>query len=154
VHIDPETGEPTYLDTWAEAFPGGTFNGETADGTWGPVTYRPGMVIPGYGPPKEYFARNADGALGGNPAFSPYLSGPIIPPSPSEAGWKDTVKAFPGYVNRFVVRFAPQATAVDGVRPGQNRYSFDPTKGPGYVWHCHIIDHEDNEMMRPYIPVR
>jgi len=24
---------------------------------------------------------------------------------------------------------------------------FDPTR-PGYVWHCHIIDHEDNEMMR------
>ncbi len=27
---------------------------------------------------------------------------------------------------------------------------FDPGAGPGYVWHCHIIDHEDNEMMRPY----
>jgi len=25
--------------------------------------------------------------------------------------------------------------------------------GPGYVWHCHIVDHEDNEMMRPYKPV-
>ena len=30
--------------------------------------------------------------------------------------------------------------------------SFDPTaKGPGYTWHCHILDHEDNEMMRPYL---
>ncbi len=29
-------------------------------------------------------------------------------------------------------------------------YPFDPSTGPGYVWHCHIIDHEDNEMMRPY----
>ena len=27
-------------------------------------------------------------------------------------------------------------------------------EGPGYVWHCHIVDHEDNEMMRPYIPVK
>ncbi|MDP2858839.1 MAG: multicopper oxidase domain-containing protein [Bacillota bacterium] len=26
-----------------------------------------------------------------------------------------------------------------------------PTVGPGYVWHCHILDHEDNEMMRPYL---
>ncbi|MFW9876806.1 MAG: multicopper oxidase domain-containing protein, partial [Candidatus Thorarchaeota archaeon] len=25
--------------------------------------------------------------------------------------------------------------------------------GPGYVWHCHILDHEDNEMMRPYLVV-
>ena len=30
-------------------------------------------------------------------------------------------------------------------------YAFDPTAGPGYVWHCHIVDHEDNEMMRPMI---
>ena len=42
--------------------------------------------------------------------------------------------------------------AVNGVQPGQNLFAFDPTYGPGYVWHCHIIDHEDNEMMRPYIP--
>ena len=26
----------------------------------------------------------------------------------------------------------------------------NPANGPGYVWHCHILDHEDNEMMRPY----
>jgi hypothetical protein len=33
--------------------------------------------------------------------------------------------------------------------PGKNTFPFDPTKGPGYVWHCHILDHEDNDMMRP-----
>ena len=69
-----------------------------------------------------------------------------------EEGWKDTIKVFPGFVNRFVVRWAPQAVAVDGVQPGQNLYPFDPTTGPGYVWHCHILDHEDNEMMRPLKP--
>ena len=42
------------------------------------------------------------------------------------------------------VRFAPQ----DG-----SDYKFDPTVGPGYVWHCHILDHEDNEMMRPLMVV-
>lgn len=31
-----------------------------------------------------------------------------------------------------------------------NLFPFDPTTEPGYVWHCHILDHEDNEMMRPY----
>jgi len=67
-------------------------------------------------------------------------------------GLKDTVKVFPGFVNRFVIRWAPQATLVGGVQPGQNLFSFDPTTGPGYVVHCHILDHEDNEMMRPYLP--
>ena len=153
VVIDPNTGQPTYLDAWANAFPGGTFNGETADGTWGPVVYQPGTIIPGYGPPGGYFTPNADGALGGNPAFSPFLTGPVIPPNPNEAGWKDVAKVFPGFVNRYIIRWAPQATPVGGVRPGQNQYSFDPTRGPGYLVHCHILDHEDNEMMRPYTPV-
>ena len=30
-----------------------------------------------------------------------------------------------------------------------NPFPFDTTVGPGYVWHCHILDHEDNDMMRP-----
>ena len=47
----------------------------------------------------------------------------------------------PGEVTTIRVRFASQ----DG-----SPYPFDATKGPGYVWHCHILDHEDNEMMRPY----
>ena len=94
------------------------------------MTYPAGTVIPGYGPPDNYFTPNADGALGGNPAFSPYLTGPVIPPNPSETGWKDTVKAFPGFVNRFVVRFAPQATPVHGVKPGQNQLAMTAPIGP------------------------
>ncbi|HEX9623527.1 MAG TPA: hypothetical protein VF979_04055 [Streptosporangiaceae bacterium] len=77
----------------------------------------------------ELLTANADGAVGGNPAFSPFLSGPTIPPNPNEAGWKDVVKTFPGFVNRFVIRWAPQAVAVGAVRPGQNLFSFDPTPG-------------------------
>jgi spore coat protein A, manganese oxidase len=153
VAIDPGTGAPTYTAAYASQFPGGTFGGVKPDGSWGLVNYPRGAIIPGYGPPNDYLTLNADGALGGNPAFSSFLQGPVLPPMPSEAGWKDTIKVFPGFVNRFVVRWAPQATAVDGVHPGQNLFSFDPTKGPGYVLHCHILDHEDNEMMRPYLPV-
>ncbi len=153
VLIDPNTGQPTYLGTWGAAFPGGTFNGESADGTWAPISYPAGTIIPGYGPPNNYFKPNADGALGGNPAFAPFLTGPVLPPNPSETGWKDVVKLYPGYVNRYVIRWAPQATAVNGVHPGQNLFSFDPTVGPAYMSHCHILDHEDNEMMRPYIPI-
>jgi FtsP/CotA-like multicopper oxidase with cupredoxin domain len=154
VALDPNTGQPTYLPAWAATFPGGTFNGEAADGTWSPITYPAGTIIPGYGPPNNYFKPNADGALGGNLAFTPFLTGPVLPPNPSEAGWKDVAKLFPGYVNRYVIRWAPQATAVNGVQPGQNQFSFDPTVGPAYMTHCHILDHEDNEMMRPYIPVK
>ena len=145
---------PNYLAGWAARFPGGTFAGQKPDGTFGEVTYPAGVIIPGYGPPGDYDVPNADGAVGGNPAFAPFLNGAVQPPDPNEAGWKDTFKAMPGMVNRVLVRWAPTETPVAGVQPGQNLYEFDPTRGPGYVWHCHILDHEDNEMMRPYAPVR
>lgn len=45
------------------------------------------------------------------------------------------------------IRFAPQNA---NSHPGENLFPFDPSACPGYVWHCHIIDHEDNDMMRPY----
>ena len=51
------------------------------------------------------------------------------PAEPWEAGWKDTVTAYPGEVTRVKMKFESE---------GQ------------FVWHCHIVSHEDNEMMRPY----
>lgn len=113
-----------------------------------------GVYIPGFGPPLRYNVPNAAGAVGGNPNVGPYLQGGIIPPDANEAGWKDTVRMDPGQVTRIVARWAPQDVSVNAVKPGQNLYPFDPTVGPGYAWHCHILDHEDNEMMRPYSPVR
>lgn len=98
-------------------------------------------------------------AINGTPPFnSPttvlpvtqYLDGNPVLPAPNEVGWKDTVRANPGEVTTIRVRFAPQDTSVDDSSPGVNLYPFRPDFGPGYVWHCHIIDHEDNEMMRPY----
>jgi len=71
----------------------------------------------------------------------PYLQGKAVGPTPSEMGWKDTIQMYPGQVTIIRIRFLQQ----DGTA-----YPFDPTQGPGYVWHCHIVDHEDNEMMRPY----
>jgi hypothetical protein len=53
----------------------------------------------------------------------------------------DTVEANYGELTVIRLRFTSQ----DGTP-----FPFDATVGPGYVWHCHIIDHEDNEMMRPY----
>ena len=52
-----------------------------------------------------------------------------LPPEPWETGYKDTVIALPGQVTRVRAKFST---------PGQ------------FVWHCHIVEHEDNEMMRPY----
>jgi FtsP/CotA-like multicopper oxidase with cupredoxin domain len=78
-----------------------------------------------------------------------YLKGEPISPALNEMGWKDTVKANPGEVTRIRVRYAPQDANPALTLPGVNLYPFDPTRGPGYVWHCHILDHEDNEMMRP-----
>jgi spore coat protein A len=133
-----------YETLYESLFPGGTFNGES---------YEAGEFISGYGPPQNYFVPNEAGALGGNPDVTPFLQGPAMAPEPEERGWKDTIKMYPGQVTRIVVRWAPQDVAADDVNAGTNLYAFDPTTGPGYVWHCHIIDHEDNEMMRPYAVV-
>ena len=84
---------------------------------------------------------------------TPYLTGPPEPPAPNELAWKDTIQTPPGYVTVIRIRWAPQDSPVTGPRaphPGVNQYPFNPVIGPGYVWHCHILDHEDNEMMRPY----
>ncbi|GJP39877.1 hypothetical protein CLOM_g24207 [Closterium sp. NIES-68] len=59
-----------------------------------------------------------------------------------ERGWKDTTILPPGTVLTLWTPWYSQ----DGTP-----FPFDPTRGPGYVWHCHILEHEDNEMMRPLI---
>ena len=70
------------------------------------------------------------------------VAGSFVGPADNEHAWKDTIQMAPGEVTVIRIRFAP----IDGTPS----YPFDPTMGPGYVWHCHILDHEDNEMMRPY----
>jgi FtsP/CotA-like multicopper oxidase with cupredoxin domain len=116
----------------------------------------------GGGPPLDYLTPNLP--MGGNPDVTDYLIGKTLPPDPNEAGWKDTLKMHPGTVTRLLTRWAPQSVPVGAVTPGQNTFTFDPTAtlgvqndgfgfpgGPGYMAHCHILDHEDNEMMRPFI---
>jgi spore coat protein A, manganese oxidase len=58
-----------------------------------------------------------------------FISEPM-PPEDNEMGWKDTVRVNSNTVTRIIVPFTGY--------PGR------------YVWHCHILEHEDNEMMRPY----
>jgi len=73
---------------------------------------------------------------------TPYLKGKPFAPDANELGWKDTFRMNPGEVTRILVRFAPQDESPD--------FAFDATTGPGYVWHCHILEHEENDMMRPF----
>jgi spore coat protein A len=68
----------------------------------------------------------------------PFATGPMEPPTPDERGFKDTVKANPGYFTTIRAKFdLPR-----GVTGPQS-----------YVHHCHIVEHEDNEMMRPFTVV-
>ena len=57
------------------------------------------------------------------------IGGAVRPPEPWEMGWKDTVIAYPGEVTRIKAKFDNTGL---------------------YVWHCHILSHEDNEMMVPF----
>ena len=141
----------SYRKKYDSLFPGGTYAGLTSAGTWGLVHYQPGTYIPGFGPPQTYAVPDARGAIGGNPDVTPYLRDALVLPDPNEVGWEDTIKVYPKGVTRIVLRWAPLPTPINDVKAGQNKYPFDPTTGPGYVWHCHILDHEDNEMMRPYL---
>jgi spore coat protein A len=72
--------------------------------------------------PFDLFAYNSDKSL--------VYTGPAVLPDANELGWKDTVRADPGMVTRIIVKFEGFVGR--------------------YVWHCHLLEHEDNEMMRPY----
>ncbi|CAI6011898.1 unnamed protein product [Closterium sp. NIES-65] len=68
-------------------------------------------------------------------------TGPRLRIDPTEDGLKDTTTAYPGQV----------LTLWFGWHDGNGKpFPFDVTVGPGYVYHCHMLDHEDNDMMRPF----
>ena len=104
--------------------------------------------IGGGGPPNDYDVKNTDGAVGGNLPVTPYLLGPVMSADPNERGWKDVIRAYPGQIMTYMVRFAPTDLKLNS-KPQDLVFKFNPSEGPGYVWHCHIIEHEDNDMMRP-----
>lgn len=56
--------------------------------------------------------------------------GPLIPPDPSEIGWKDTAKALPNQITRVIAKFTDFAGR--------------------FAYHCHLLEHEDHEMMRQF----
>jgi FtsP/CotA-like multicopper oxidase with cupredoxin domain len=66
--------------------------------------------------------------------------GIVKPPDPNEMGWKDTARMLPGEVTEIIVRIAPNDNTPN--------FPYTATAPLGYVWHCHILEHEENDMMR------
>ncbi|CAI5506631.1 unnamed protein product [Closterium sp. Naga37s-1] len=92
---------------------------------------------------------NSGGLINGSCSLAPSspfkpscFTGPARAVPQHERGWKDTTVAWPDSVLTIFVPFK-----------GQNGkpFPFDATEGPGYVWHCHALEHEDNDMMRPLV---
>jgi spore coat protein A len=83
-------------------------------------------------------------ALGGTALPSYDANQPARGPEATELGWKETFKANPGEVTTIIAKFdLPTVPFVVPVSPR--------TGGNEYVWHCHILDHEEHDMMRPLI---
>ena len=76
-----------------------------------------------------------EGNVPGGHDPAPFATGPMESPAPEERGFKDTVKANPGYFTTVRARF----DLPSGVHGPQK-----------YVHHCHIVEHEDNDMMRGF----
>jgi spore coat protein A, manganese oxidase len=75
---------------------------------------------------------------------APIYSGPARGPEPTELGWKETVKMHPGEVTTVIMKFDLPSVPFE-VPPSPR------TGGHEYVWHCHILEHEEHDMMRPLI---
>jgi spore coat protein A, manganese oxidase len=80
------------------------------------------------------------------PFISPTSIGPERPPDPNEAGWKETVRMEPAEVIKVIMKF--DLAKVPFKVPLSTRTG---VKGHEYVYHCHILEHEEHDMMRPLI---
>jgi spore coat protein A, manganese oxidase len=79
---------------------------------------------------------NENGVDGATISPALFATGPMVPPAPEERGFKDTVKANPGYFTTIRAKFDLPSGA----------------SGPQkYVHHCHIVEHEDNDMMQTFV---
>jgi len=71
-----------------------------------------------------------------------HAKGRVVPAPANERTWKNVFKMQPGYMTTILLRFS--------LLDSQHPYPFNASAEPGYVYHCHILDHEDNEMIRPF----
>jgi spore coat protein A len=87
---------------------------------------------------EEAYEPPGGGGVPGGIDPADFVTGPMEPPDPTERGFKDTVKANPGQLTTIRAKY----DLPNGVSAPQK-----------YVYHCHIVEHEDNDMMRPYTVV-
>lgn len=74
-------------------------------------------------------------------------TGPPKPPDPNELGWKETVRMNPGEVTTVIMQFNLPHLPTDEMQKALS----PRTGGHEYVWHCHILEHEEHDMMRPLV---
>ncbi len=84
-------------------------------------------------------------------AGTPLYTGPAIAPDINELGWKETFRMNPGQVIRFIAKF--DLPTVPFTIPGSTRtgVTVSGKKAHEYVYHCHILEHEEHDMMRPLV---
>jgi spore coat protein A, manganese oxidase len=85
---------------------------------------------------RQSFVSYANGA--------PIGLGALRGPKPTELGWKETVQMHPNEITTVIMQF--NLPKVPFTVPASPR-----TGGNEYVWHCHILEHEEHDMMRPLI---
>ena len=79
------------------------------------------------------------------------IPGTARPPDPNEQGWKETVRMNPGEVTTVNIRFTLPAGPASPPSPRlQAMYGIN---GAEYVWHCHILEHEEHDMMHALVVI-
>lgn len=85
-------------------------------------------------------------AFSGDPSNYTLVGDPM-PPEANEVGWEETVRVNPGEIAIVIMQFnrptLPTAAMRNAVSPR--------TGGHEYVWHCHILEHQEHDMMRPLV---
>jgi FtsP/CotA-like multicopper oxidase with cupredoxin domain len=77
------------------------------------------------------------------------VPGSARPPDPNEAGWKETFRANPGEVTTIITTF----DMPPGAPPSPRLQASYGIRGAEYVWHCHILEHEEHDMMHALVVV-
>jgi spore coat protein A, manganese oxidase len=105
-----------------------------------------------------YMAAGTAAASGTNVDPTPFLIGNPVAPDNNELGWKETIRMDPHTVTRVIMRFdlpslpwpIPRSTRLVSPMdpPGPNNPRIN---GYEYVWHCHILEHEEHDMMRALV---
>lgn len=78
-------------------------------------------------------------------------TGNFTPPDPNYRGWKETVRTNPGEVTRVIMQFTLPKVPFPVPESPRLKQSYGIRGGHEYVWHCHILEHEEHDMMRPLV---